>query len=72
MIVQAMLGINVLALEHKLIIDSPTMPEWLDWIKIEGLKVGDGGVSLIVRRVPEGTSVSIVERRGDVRIEVLK
>ncbi len=72
MIVQALLGIDVLALEHKLIIDSPVMPEWLDWIKIEGLKVGDGEVSLIARRVPEGTSVSIIERRGDVRIEVLK
>ncbi|HLK80853.1 MAG TPA: amylo-alpha-1,6-glucosidase [Xanthobacteraceae bacterium] len=72
MIIQAILGIDVLALEHKLVIDSPVMPEWLGWIKIEGLKVGDGEVSLIARRVAEGTSVSIVERRGDVRIEMLK
>ncbi len=34
MIIQAILGIDVLALEHKLVIDSPVMPEWLGWIKI--------------------------------------
>jgi len=72
MIVQAMLGIDVVALEHKLVIDSPTMPEWLNWIRIEGLKVGEGEISLIARRIPEGTSVGIIERRGDVSVEILK
>ncbi len=72
MILQAMLGIEVMGFDRKLVIDSPTMPEWLDWLRIEGLKVGDGEVSLILRRVPEGTSVSIIERRGNVSIEVLK
>ncbi|MBV8358887.1 MAG: amylo-alpha-1,6-glucosidase [Deltaproteobacteria bacterium] len=72
MILQSMLGIEVLGSERKLMIDSPTMPDWLDWLKIEGLKVGDGDVSLIVRRVPEGASVGVIERHGNVSVEVRK
>ncbi|HUA33225.1 MAG TPA: glycogen debranching N-terminal domain-containing protein [Candidatus Binataceae bacterium] len=72
MILRAMLGMEIRAFDSKLVMDSPTMPEWLDWLKIENLKVGDGAVSLIVRRVPEGASIGILERRGDVTVEVLK
>ena len=72
MIVQAMLGFQVMGFDRKLIIDSPVMPDWLDWLKIEGLRVGDGKVSLIVRRTPEGASVGIIERHGKVRVEVVK
>lgn len=72
MIVQVMLGIEVMGFERKLIIDSPAMPDWLDWLKIEKLKVGDGEVSLIMRRTPEGTSIGMIERRGNVSVEVLK
>ena len=72
MIVQAILGIEVRGFECKLIIDSAEMPKWLDWLKIENLKVGDGEVSLIVRRIPEGSAVGIIERRGNVAVEFVK
>jgi glycogen debranching enzyme len=72
MIVQMMLGIEVRGFERKLVIDSPAMPDWLDWLKIENLKVGDGEVSLMMRRTPEGPSLSIIERRGNVSIEMIK
>jgi glycogen debranching enzyme len=72
MIVQVMLGIEVMGFERKLVIDSPAMPDWLDWLKLEKLKVGGGEVSLIMRRTPEGTSIGIIERHGNVRVEVLK
>jgi hypothetical protein len=58
--------------ERRLVIDSPAMPYWLDWLKIENLKVGDGEVSFIVRRIPEGTSIGIIERRGNASVEVRK
>jgi glycogen debranching enzyme len=72
MIIQAMLGIKTAGFHRKLLIDSPVMPDWLDWLKIENLKVGDGAVSLLVRRAPEGASIGIIETRGDVTVEVLK
>lgn len=67
-----MLGIEVMGFDRKLVIDSAAMPDWLDWLKIEGLKVGDGKVSLIMRRTPESTSIGIVERQGNVSVEVPK
>jgi glycogen debranching enzyme len=72
MIVQAMLGMEVMGFGRKLLIDSAEIPKWLDWLKIEHLKVGDGEVSFIVRRIPEGASVGIIERRGNVAVEILK
>ena len=69
-IVQGLLGINVRGFDRKLVIDSPVMPEWLDWIKIENLKVGDGAVWLMVRRSPAGASIDLIDRRGDVSVEV--
>jgi glycogen debranching enzyme len=71
MIVQAILGLEVRGFERKLVIDSAEMPKWLDWLKIENLRVGEGEVSLILRRIPEGASVGIIERRGNVTIEVV-
>jgi hypothetical protein len=65
MVVQAILGIAVKGFERKLVIDSPAMPVWLDWLKIENLKVGDGAVSLVVQRAAEGPSIGIIERTGD-------
>jgi hypothetical protein len=72
MILQAMLGIRAFGFDRKLVIDSPAMPDWLDWLKIENLRVGKGAVSLLVRRVPEGASIGIIERLGDVTVEVVK
>jgi glycogen debranching enzyme len=72
LILQAILGIEVVGFDRKLVIDSPAMPDWLDWLKIENLRVGDGEVSLMIRRTPEGTSIGVLERRGSVSIEVLK
>jgi glycogen debranching enzyme len=72
MIVQAILGMEVMGFDRKLVIDLAEMPKWLEWLKIENLKVGDGEVSFIIRRIPEGASVGIMERRGNVAVEVLK
>lgn len=71
-ILQAVLGMEVRGFDRKLVVDCPTMPDWLDWVKIENLRVGDGTVSLMVRRTKEGTSVGIIEQHGNVGVEVLK
>jgi glycogen debranching enzyme len=70
MIVQAMLGMEVKGFERKLIIESPAMPDWLDWIRIENLRVGDGAVSFLVRRTMEVPAVEILEKRGAVTVEL--
>ena len=70
MILQAMLGMRVMGFDRKLIMDSPALPQWLDWLEIKNLRVGDGAVSLLVRRAPI-SAVEVIENRGSVTVEVI-
>ncbi len=70
MILQAMLGLEVLGFERKLVIESPAMPEWLDWLRIENLRVGDGAVSLVARRAQTTPEIEILENRGGIAVEI--
>ncbi|HZP44679.1 MAG TPA: amylo-alpha-1,6-glucosidase [Candidatus Binataceae bacterium] len=72
MILQAVLGLEVRGFEQKLVIDSPALPDWLDWLRIERLKVGNGEVSLIIRRMPEGPAIGVLERHRAVSVEVVR
>ena len=74
MILQAMLGLEVMGFERRVLIDnSPTLPSWLEWLRIEDLKVGDSSVSLLLRRTEDDAVVTEVsERRGPVTVEFRK
>jgi glycogen debranching enzyme len=73
MILQAVLGLQVMGFERRVLIDSPTIPPWLEWLRIDGLKVGDGSISLILKRTADGAAMTeIVERSGSVTVEVKK
>jgi glycogen debranching enzyme len=70
MILQAMLGMRVLGFERRVVFDTHLIPSWLDWLSIDGLKVGDGRVSFVLRRSPNGAAIEVKEKSGDVRVEV--
>jgi glycogen debranching enzyme len=73
MILQAVLGLQVMGFERRVLIDSPTIPPWLEWLRIDGLKVGDGSISLILKRTADGAAMTeVVERSGSVTVEVKK
>jgi glycogen debranching enzyme len=68
---QAVLGLEVMGFERRILIESPTIPPWLEWLRIEDLKVGDGSMSLILRRTDSGAAVTeILERRGSVTVDI--
>jgi len=71
MILQALMGLQVMGFERRVLIDSPTIPTWLEWLRIEDLKVGDGSISLIVRRTGDGAATTeILKKSGSVTVEV--
>jgi glycogen debranching enzyme len=73
MILQAVLGIEVIGCEQRLIIDSPVIPAWLDWLRIEDLKVGAASVSLLLRRTEKGPAAAeILRKTGSVKVELRK
>jgi hypothetical protein len=58
--------------ERRVLIDAPTLPSWLEWLRIENLKVGDSSISLILRRGADGAATEILESHGEVTVEVKK
>jgi hypothetical protein len=73
MILQAVLGLQVMGFDGQVLFDSPTLPPWLDWLQIEGLRVGDGSISLKLRRSANGMAVTeILEKNDKVAVEVRK
>jgi glycogen debranching enzyme len=73
MILSAVLGLEVTGFERRLLIDRPTIPSWLEWLRIEDLKVADSSISLFARRSSErDVMIEILERKGSVAVEVTK
>jgi glycogen debranching enzyme len=71
MILQAMMGIEVSGRERRLTMRSPAIPPWLDWLRVDNLQVGDGSVSLMLRRAANGAcATEILERTGPVTVDV--
>lgn len=58
MILQAALGLEVIGFERRVLFEAPALPGWLQWLRIENLKVGDSSISLILRRTDDGAAVT--------------
>src|SRR5713226_8265013 len=59
LILQAMLGMRVLGFERRVVFDAHQIPSWLDWLSIDGLKVGQGSASFVLTRSPNGSAVEV-------------
>jgi glycogen debranching enzyme len=73
LILQAILGMRIRGFENSVTIETPVLPSWLDWIKVENLKVGQGTVSLNFRRMPSNAAaVEVLARQGTVEVNIHK
>ncbi|MGH7778997.1 MAG: amylo-alpha-1,6-glucosidase [Candidatus Binataceae bacterium] len=69
-IVQAMLGLSISGADKRVTIESPALPSWLDWVKLENLRVGTEAVSLMMRRNDGAVAVEVLKKARSVTIEV--
>ena len=69
-IVQAMLGLSVSGADKRVTIESPAMPPWLQWLKLEDLRVGTESVSLLFRRTATAVAVEVLKKPSSVTVEV--
>lgn len=67
MMLQACLGVSVDAARHEVRVERPALPEGVDWLRIDELRVGDETVSLTFRRV-DGQVVASAEQPGRVKV----
>ena len=68
LILQAMLGISADAPGRELRIERPILPDWLGWIRVEGLQVGDASASFRFERDGAVTSFALVGQRGKLSV----
>jgi glycogen debranching enzyme len=68
LLLRACLGMSVRAAERQICFASPLLPESLDHLKIENLRLADGSVDLLVRRHNGGAAVEILRKQGQIEI----
>jgi glycogen debranching enzyme len=72
LILQGILGMEVRGFERRMVMRSPAMPDWLDWIRFDNLRLGKSSLSFVARRGRHGASIEVLEKRDDVAVEVHK
>ncbi|HKO88862.1 MAG TPA: amylo-alpha-1,6-glucosidase [Burkholderiales bacterium] len=70
-LLQACLGLEIDAFSKTLRFKQPRLPEFLEWLTIRGLKVGESKLDLKLRRHGSSVAVSLLEREGEAQVEVL-
>ncbi|HEV3473450.1 MAG TPA: glycogen debranching N-terminal domain-containing protein, partial [Actinomycetota bacterium] len=71
MVLQAMLGVSASAADNVLTVNDPHLPEWLPEVRLRNLCVGTARVDLRFTRRGATTSVAVLEKSSDVRINLL-
>lgn len=69
---QACLGLSIDAPAREISFHYPLLPPSIEEIRITGLRVGDAGVDLRLRRHGRDVGVTILDRRGEVEVAVKK
>jgi glycogen debranching enzyme len=68
LLLSAALGLKVDAAATRLSFTRPTLPDFLDEIEIDDLRVGAGTVDLVIHRRAQAATIEIRRRRGDVEV----
>ncbi|MDQ6672658.1 MAG: amylo-alpha-1,6-glucosidase, partial [Chloroflexota bacterium] len=62
----SMLGLQPDAFNRILHVQHPHLPDWLRWVTLSHLRVGDAEVDLRYERSDHGTLVAVTRKRGDL------
>jgi len=69
-LVAAMLGLRPDAAENQLTLARPTLPGWLTWIELRGLRIAKSRVALRVSQGSDSAAVELLARDGDAELIV--
>ncbi len=71
MLLQACLGLSVNAVERRVYLMHPRLPDFLQEVEIRNLKVGDSSVDLLLERTAQHIGFSILRKEEDVEIVMI-
>jgi hypothetical protein len=63
------LGLEIHAAERLVQFENPTLPTFLNELRIEGLAVNDAKVDLLVTRRNQAVAVDVLRKEGAVEIQ---
>jgi glycogen debranching enzyme len=72
MLLQACLGIEIDGAAKQVSLWHPILPEAIPELRITNLRVGDGSVDLLFENHPHDVGLTVLRRRGNVRVVVVK
>ena len=72
LLLESCLGLRVNALERRVSFARAVLPESIDWLRIEGLRVGAARLDLLLTRHRFDVGVTVIRRDGDLDIVALK
>ena len=72
LILGSLLGLQIDSHDQRVVLDSPSIPAWLDWLHIENIQVAGGAVALMARRPAAGPSaaVEVLQKGRGVTVEI--
>ncbi len=69
LMLSAALGFEPDAFNRRLCIAHPRLPDWLEWVNVQGLRVADATVDLCYERSNGATHVRVSRLQGDLQID---
>jgi glycogen debranching enzyme len=70
-LIQACLGLEVDCGAGKLRLRKPRLPQFLDWMAVKRLRLGEASVDLMLRRHDSSVAVNLLARNGAAEVEVM-
>jgi glycogen debranching enzyme len=70
-LMQACLGLEIDAAASTVTLRRPRLPQFLDWLKVTDLRVGESRLDLMFRRHEASVAVNLLRREGDAEVEVV-
>ncbi|MCL4812495.1 MAG: amylo-alpha-1,6-glucosidase [Vicinamibacteraceae bacterium] len=72
LLLEAALGLQIDARARRVTFARAALPDTLDWLRISGLRVGEGSLDLLLERHPRDVGVTVLQREGDIEIVSVK
>lgn len=69
--IQACLGLTFSAEKPQIRFYHPQLPDYIDWMRIEGFRFGDGRVDLVLRRHHNDVGINVERKEGDIDVAIV-
>ena len=72
LLLKAVLGLDIDAPEQRITFRSPTLPDFLPELWINGLRVGEASIDLQLQRHPDDVGITVLRKTGRVQLATLR